>query len=48
MKTSWKKKVSNEDVLRRAQTERKLMKQIVKRLRNSEETWIKEASTVKW
>ena len=28
---SWIKKVTNEDVLRRAQTERQLMKQIVKR-----------------
>ena len=47
MKVSWIKKVANEDVLRRAQTKRQLMKQIVKRLRNSEETWIKEASNVK-
>ena len=31
MKVSWIKKVTNEDVLRRAQTERQLMKQIVKR-----------------
>ena len=28
---SWKKKVTNEEVLRRAQTERQLMKQIVNR-----------------
>ena len=31
MKISWMKKVTNEDVLRRAQSERQLMKQIVKR-----------------
>ena len=31
MKISWMKKVTNEDVLRRAQTERQVMKQIVKR-----------------
>ena len=31
MKISWIKKVTNEDASRRAQTERKLMKQIVKR-----------------
>ena len=31
MKISWMKKVSNKDVSRRAQTERQLMKQIVKR-----------------
>ena len=31
MKISWMKKVTNKDVLRRAQTERQLMKQIVKR-----------------
>ena len=31
MKVSWIKKITNEDVLRRAQTERQLMKQIVKR-----------------
>ena len=31
MKVSWIKKVTNEDVLRRAQTERQLLKQIVKR-----------------
>ena len=31
MKISWMKKVRNEDVLRRAQAERQLMKQIVKR-----------------
>ena len=31
VKVSWIKKVTNEDVLRRAQTERQLMKQIVKR-----------------
>ena len=49
MKISWIKKVTNEDVLRRALTERQLMKQIVKRqcsflghiLR-------KDASNVKW
>ena len=31
MKISWTKKVTNEDVLRRAQTEQQLMKQIVKK-----------------
>jgi len=31
MKISWMKKVTNKDVLRRAQTEKQLMKQIVKR-----------------
>ena len=31
MKISWVKKVTNEDALRKAQTERQLMKQIVKR-----------------
>ena len=31
MKISWIKKVTNENVLRRAQTERQLMKQIVQR-----------------
>ena len=31
MKISWTKKITNEEVLRRAQTERQIMKQIVKR-----------------
>ena len=31
MKISWVKKITNEDVLRKAQTERQLMKQIVER-----------------
>ena len=31
MKMSWTKKMTNENVLRRAQTERQLMKQVVKR-----------------